>query len=201
MAVMPDSRMKRKRRGVLRNEDRMKAVERLKDESNVHAQMKRLESKRGGGGQEFSAKGALTAPRRGGDRLRSISGREPKYKTERGQRRLSFAQAYARRTTDSSRQRVLDLYGRSKPPSLAAETRAKFREGVVNPMQGGMGRGLKPPRATINVPRPGDSGSRRVHRPVDMSGTIADQVAKARQMGQRRRKRTGYTGRKFDLRG
>lgn len=36
--------------------------------------------------------------------------------TTRGKRRLSFAQAYSRRTTDSSRARVLELYGKKKPP-------------------------------------------------------------------------------------
>ena len=36
--------------------------------------------------------------------------------TTRGKRRLSFEQAYARRTTDSSRARVQALYGKKAPP-------------------------------------------------------------------------------------
>jgi hypothetical protein len=53
--------------------------------------------------------GAVAAPRRGGSK--------PMHMTTRGPRRLSFRQAYSRRTTDTSRARVLALYGRSKPPT------------------------------------------------------------------------------------
>lgn len=38
------------------------------------------------------------------------------HQTTRGKRRLSYAEAYGRRTTDTSRARVMELYGRKKPP-------------------------------------------------------------------------------------
>lgn len=46
-------------------------------------------------------------------------------KTTRGKRRLTFEQAYGRRTTESSRQRVLELYGKKRPPKSYRGT-AKF---------------------------------------------------------------------------
>lgn len=39
------------------------------------------------------------------------------HQTTRGPRRLSFQEAYSRRTTPTSQQRVLELYGRTKPPA------------------------------------------------------------------------------------
>lgn len=62
--------------------------------------------------------------------------RPKKYQSTRGKRRLSFAEAYSRRTTDSSRKRVMALYGRTKPPK-AYRGKAKFGDPVKRPLGGG----------------------------------------------------------------
>ena len=63
--------------------------------------------------------GAIPAPNRGQDR--------PRFMTNRGPRRLSYAQPFGNRTTDSSRARVMKLYGRSAPPTPTAANRAPRR--------------------------------------------------------------------------
>lgn len=75
--------------------------------------------------------------------------RPRQYRTTRGKRRLSFEEAYSRRTTDSSRQRVLELYGKTEPPksrSLApGEATLPRKNGPQNLGRGNLAQNLAPP--------------------------------------------------------
>lgn len=239
MAPYP-TKIRKRRKGILSEDEHNQAVKRMNTEAAVRrkmgqikpdvapqAQKNQAEQIRARANQRRMVKsdgGAVKAPMRGGDHMRSLSGRPQRHETDKGLRRLSFAQAYARRTTDSSRARVLDLYNRTAPPGAKAMARARRHEGLGTPtatirrIGDTGGRGASP----RNVPRPGDSGSRRVHRPVpmpqpgqmpqrgnrrihqpvQMSQDIAQQVAEARKRLRRpgRGRNTGRA-RRFNLRG
>lgn len=180
---MGKRRAQRVRSGILTPEARQQAVKRITDEFNVRqkvspeAQRKSAESVREARNKERvvnSHGGAVKAPKAGGRMLAHfpLSKLPRKHQTTRGLRRLSFRQAYSRRTTDSSRARVLKLYGRSKPPSP-------------------------------QIPKVGDQGSRRIHKPV-ATGSPEQQAARMRAQVQskvnqfrtgRRRKTPSFTSR------
>lgn len=89
------------------------------------------------------------------------------FQTTRGKRRLSFAEAYARRTTDTSRARVEELYGRKAGPKLRAGATAD--------------RSLAPGEEKLR----GASGS-KPYKPIDQAGS--------RSRPRRRRRRSNGTG-------
>ena len=174
---------RRQRTGILDEKLRSQAVKRIQNEFNVRqkitpeAQRKSAESVRKARNKERvvnSHGGAVKAPQAGGRMLAHfpLSKLPRKHQTTRGLRRLSFRQAYSRRTTDTSRARVLKLYGRSKPPSP-------------------------------QIPKVGDQGSRRIHKPV-ATGSPEQQAARMRAQVQskvnqfrtgRRRKTPSFTSR------
>jgi hypothetical protein len=72
----------------------------------------------------------LSARTTASSRARLLSKQAPEerkrtFETTRGKRRLSFEEAYARRSTDRSRQAVQELYGKSTAPSTENLTRFK----------------------------------------------------------------------------
>lgn len=174
---------RRQRTGILDEKLRSQAVKRIKDEFNVRAkttpeaQRKAAERTREARNKERivnSHGGAVKAPKAGGDHLRNLPRR---HQTTRGLRRLSFRQAYSRRTTDSSRARVLKLYGRDKPP-------VGHRGTLTRPggPAGSFGRGTKP-----SIPKVGQRGSRRIHKPV-ATGSPEQQAARMRARAQSKRR-------------
>jgi hypothetical protein len=205
MAPVSQFNSRRKRKGLLDDGTYNQAVERLKNESSVRRRMQDLQHrghkldsggvhvnhakpenekraadrlrKKRGAEQEFgNAKGALGAPRRGGSKLSSLlKGREPKHETDKGLRRLSYKEAYSRRTTDSSRARVMDLYNRTAPPT-APKPSPFDRRNRKQPTRGG-----KWP----NVPRPGDKGGPIAIGPVRMNDP-ARAIAEARKRSSKR---------------
>lgn len=141
IARLGKDRRKRVRSGPLSPDQRAQAVKRIQDEYNARSFIEREKGltdarrrREAAGepepvkqpspqGQRRSAErireranherrvntddGAVAAPERGGKRFSTI----------RGPHRMSFRQAYSRRTTDTSRARVMELYDRTKPPS------------------------------------------------------------------------------------
>lgn len=125
---------KRRRKAFEGEDNRAQAIKRMQDEMSVRQKMERMravsdaqrsrqnaapnqqqadgEARRERANREreiTSHGGAIPAPRAGGAK--------PMHMTTRGPRRLSYGEAFSRRTTDTSRQRVMKLYGRSKPPT------------------------------------------------------------------------------------
>lgn len=98
--------------------------------------------------------------------------------TTRGKRRLTYKQAYSRRSTDTSRARVMKLYGRAKPPK-------DFRGEAHRP--------TPVPADQVGRPKPPtSSGQSR-----DLQDTIrrvADQRNRAAKMPQARPPRVPRTG-------
>lgn len=154
---------KRRRRAFEGEENRAKAIKRIQDESSARSFIERekalTEARRrreaagepepikqpSPQGQRRSAErirnrantergvgttgGAVAAPERGGKRFSTI----------RGPHRMSFRQAYSRRTTDTSRARVMELYGRTKPPSqqqgrvpAGSQMRSRGQDDIAN---------------------------------------------------------------------
>jgi hypothetical protein len=168
--MAPLTYKRRKRTGPLTPDQRAEAIKRFQDEASVRGKIKaaaQIRDKRNAEREVPSHGGAVAAPKRGGDRVRSLGDRSRTHETTRGPRRLSFAEAYSRRTTDTSRQRVLDLYGRSKPPA-AGKTRPGGPSGAFG--TGG-----------IKAPLPGQNGSRRIHKPVSPLEQAAQMRAKVQR--------------------
>lgn len=197
--MAPVTSYKKRRRAYEGEEARNQAVLRLKNESNVRFKMKRLSEahqpvkKDSPQAQQYAAEKARA--RSNSERLtishggapaspKPFSARKPRFDTTRGKRRLSFREAYSRRTTDTSRARVLDLYGRSAPPKGYADRR--IHQPVTNS-----------PISRLPVPT---GGTRRMKDPVPSTGgaryspnTLRDAVVKMRRntvgTGRRRRGR------------
>jgi hypothetical protein len=185
--MAPLTYKRRRRTGPLNEDQRAQAIKRIRDEASVRSKLgsarairdarkardpvaqdrpedqrrkaEKIREKRNGEREITSHGGAVAAPRAGGAK--------PRHMTTRGPRRLSFAEAYSRRTTDTSRQRVLDLYGRSKPPA-AGKTRPGGPSGAFG--TGG-----------IKAPLPGQNGSRRIHKPVSPLEQAAQMRAKVQR--------------------
>lgn len=99
---------KRNRDRMLDGDVREQAVKRLRDEQSIRSKMEIL--KKSAGTPHVSDSDLKNRPRT--------------HETTRGKRRLSFREAFSRRTTDTSRARVLKLYGRSAPPKGYGGTRS-----------------------------------------------------------------------------
>jgi hypothetical protein len=90
-----------------------------------------------------NAKGIVAAPPSspGGLKLRdAVKGRKPRYGVNKD-RRLTYEEAIARRSTDSSRARAAKKYGRTYKPEDLRNTTPNAAPGA------------KPPTATVNFPK------------------------------------------------
>lgn len=129
---------KRRRNAFEGEANRDEAVRRLKNEHSVRQKMHRLAQpiSKNRPEEQLAAARNMQGQRR---EARDVQARARTHMTTRGKRRLSFREAYSRRTTDSSRARVLNLYGRSKPPSARAriETGGGYRMPNEGPSTGG----------------------------------------------------------------
>lgn len=168
MATM--QRFKKRTRAFEGTDERQQAIRRIQDEASVRNKLGRLKRSEQPVSKDSpqEQQSAAEKIRQAANRMRSTTshGGAPANPTTRGPHRMSYSEAFSRRTTDSSRNRVMALYGRKAPP------RGQADRTISQPVTGtGRGRKLTPSTNTRG----------------DYGGGLPDAVARMRQ---RRRKPT-----------
>lgn len=167
MAATKKPRRTRSRLTALGGDDRQtlydRAVSKVKQD---RAANQKAGSGSTGAQQTYRPESGSSSASTGTMRKPDPASRPRRFQTTRGRRRLSFAEAYSRRTTPSSKARVMELYGRTRPPGQRTGPQNIGRGNLLNPttnsvqkMAQQVAQQRTAARAGGNVPKPGqDAG-------------------------------------------